>query len=232
MNIEYKITPNKHLITLTQHPVLVLHSTLGAYRGAVDWLTNPRSNVSAHAVFGRHRGEVTQLADSRYACWHAGRVNNPTERAKAVLPKNIFGKLKNPNASTFGLEFAGGYDIDRDGVIEPWEQKLNQNQIEDGVEYVLDELEPDILKRHNMKVKFKDVYTITHQDITADKPDIQHSRDLFVATLAKRRAERERGTPAMYINPLASFGTKELVTEMMTRPKWVDILMGELKNKK
>ena len=231
MKIEYKETPNKH--PLTKAPtVLVLHSTLGAYEGAVEWLTNPRSNVSAHAVFGRHRGEVAQLANCTKACWHAGRVSKPNERAKAILPKNMLGRLKNPNNSTIGLEFASGYDIDRDGVIESWERRLNQNQIEDAVEYVLDWLEPDIYSYWGKDIIFTDRNIITHQDITSDKPDIQYSRDLFVATLAKRRKEREKGTPTIYIKPLASFGTKELVTEIITRPRWLPVIIEELKVKK
>lgn len=51
--------------------VIVLHSTGGGYAGAVAWLKNPDSKVSAHYVVAKD-GRITQLVDTSESAWHAG----------------------------------------------------------------------------------------------------------------------------------------------------------------
>jgi N-acetylmuramoyl-L-alanine amidase len=57
---------------------VVLHATgPGTLQGAVAWLTNPKSGVSAHYVVGKG-GEVLRLADPvREITWHAGASRGP-----------------------------------------------------------------------------------------------------------------------------------------------------------
>ena len=57
---------------------VVLHATgPGTLQGAVAWLTNPQSGVSAHYVIGK-AGEVVRLADPvREIAWHAGASRGP-----------------------------------------------------------------------------------------------------------------------------------------------------------
>jgi N-acetylmuramoyl-L-alanine amidase len=51
---------------------LVIHYTAGANaKGAVGWLINPNSKVSAHLVVGRD-GSLTQLVPFDRVAWHAG----------------------------------------------------------------------------------------------------------------------------------------------------------------
>ena len=95
----------------------VLHGTLGGYIGSVAWLCNQNrpSPTSAHYVIGRASGEVVQLVKNEDIAWHAGNINNPTKRAKEILPKNFLGKYKNPNDYFIGIEFVWGYDIN--GIV-------------------------------------------------------------------------------------------------------------------
>lgn len=51
--------------------LIVLHSTGGSFESAVNWLSNPQSKVSAHYVVARD-GRITQLAQTKNICWHAG----------------------------------------------------------------------------------------------------------------------------------------------------------------
>lgn len=52
--------------------LVVLHYTAMAdARGAVDWLCNPTSQVSAHYVLDRD-GTLWQLVDEAHRAWHAG----------------------------------------------------------------------------------------------------------------------------------------------------------------
>lgn len=50
---------------------IILHNTAGSYGGAVEWLCNRESKVSAHIVISR-KAHVTQLVQFDKKAWHAG----------------------------------------------------------------------------------------------------------------------------------------------------------------
>ena len=51
---------------------LIIHFTEGqSLDGAVSWLTNPVSQVSAHVVIGRD-GQIAQTVPFNIIAWHAG----------------------------------------------------------------------------------------------------------------------------------------------------------------
>ena len=55
-----------------EHEYLVLHYTAGrTAAGAVQWLTNPAAQASAHLIIGRD-GAITQLVPFDTVAWHAG----------------------------------------------------------------------------------------------------------------------------------------------------------------
>ncbi len=51
---------------------IILHNTAGEFWGAVSWLCNPASQVSAHLVIPRSGGEIAALVNEQDAAWHAG----------------------------------------------------------------------------------------------------------------------------------------------------------------
>lgn len=129
-----------------------LHGTLGNYDGAVNWLCtpaekrNPISYSSAHFVIAKD-GRAVQLVSIKDKSWHAGTVNNPSEFAKSVLPRNILGGFKNPNDSFIGIElewFEGDY------ITQPQMAKLIE-----------------VIKECNIK----DPVFIGHTDISSFKKD-------------------------------------------------------------
>lgn len=85
----------------------ILHGTLGAYAGAVDWLSTNRTEhpSSAHYIIGKNVGEVIQLVKNADVAWHAGTVQNPTTDAQGKLLKDVRGKYINPNEYMIGIEF-------------------------------------------------------------------------------------------------------------------------------
>lgn len=133
MEIKFTQTPNYAKGTGIKKIGFVLHGTLGAYKGAVEWLMTPKekrkdkSQSSAHYVIGRNEGEVTQLVKESDIAWHAGNISNPTARAQKVLPKKN-GKYLNPNDYFIGIEFAWGYDTDKDGDIDTADKTLTEWQ--------------------------------------------------------------------------------------------------------
>jgi N-acetylmuramoyl-L-alanine amidase len=54
---------------------IVIHSTAGGLDGALSWLCNPVSKVSAHYVIARS-GDIYKLVPLSRAAWHAGRCPN------------------------------------------------------------------------------------------------------------------------------------------------------------
>ena len=85
-------TPNFSTETENSVELIVLHHTGGTYESAVNWLTNPNANVSAHVVIAKD-GERTVLASPRTRTWHAGRSS--------------YKGRNNVNDFGVGVEFAG-----------------------------------------------------------------------------------------------------------------------------
>ncbi len=50
---------------------VVIHTTEGAYEGAISWFRNPASEVSAHYVIRKSDGQVTQMVRDSRRAWHA-----------------------------------------------------------------------------------------------------------------------------------------------------------------
>lgn len=107
--METKLTTNFTKGDGTPKIGFIIHGTLGAYEGAVNWLyqpcsqRNPVTYSSAHYVIAKD-GRFTQLVKASDVAWHAGNIKNPTSEAQTVLPKNAVGIYKNPNLSFLGIE--------------------------------------------------------------------------------------------------------------------------------
>ena len=68
--VTFKTSPN--IGDAVKPEYIVIHYTAGGNaKGAVGWLCNPASKVSAHLVIGRD-GSVTQLVPFDRVAWHAG----------------------------------------------------------------------------------------------------------------------------------------------------------------
>jgi N-acetyl-anhydromuramyl-L-alanine amidase AmpD len=57
---------------------IVIHETEGSYAGAVSWLRNRMSYVSAHVVLNEYGDRATQLVRWGDKAWHAGNANGHT----------------------------------------------------------------------------------------------------------------------------------------------------------
>jgi len=193
MKLIQKPTPNYYPLW-SKPTVLVLHVTAGVYEGAVEWLTTSpeerlkqtgtKSYSSAHFVLDRNSDEIAQLAPVTVGTWHAGVIIRPTARALKVLPKTIFGKLKNPNRGSIGIEVAAGYDANNNGIVEATEKMYTQKEIQDCAELILEVIEPQT------GITYDDAHIITHRDIDAQKPNLEVSRLMLLSELAKRRAKK------------------------------------------
>jgi hypothetical protein len=51
--------------------LIVLHATVGSFKGSLDWLRNPASHVSAHYLISK-QGDIVSLVDEGEQAFHAG----------------------------------------------------------------------------------------------------------------------------------------------------------------
>lgn len=164
--------------------IIILHTTLGSFEGAKSWLKNSASGVSSNYIISR-TGKIVELVDPLKMAWHAGRIYNPSRAAKAVMKTSPWGSFINPNKYSVGIEFACGYDSDHDGTVDPDEKQYTDEQIKAGAELI-----KYLADRDDMEIALKESSILTHQDITAYKPDLQQSRSrlikkIFVADVVK-----------------------------------------------
>ena len=94
-----KESPNKWIGRRGHKPeAIIIHITEGNFGGALAWLTNPKSQVSAHFLTKRD-GFIEQLVSCDDTAWHAGIIKNPKWQ---LLKQGI-----NPNLYTIGIENEG-----------------------------------------------------------------------------------------------------------------------------
>ena len=77
---------------------VVVHITDGSGSGALSWLKNPASKVSAHYLV-LEDGAILNLVKEEDTAWHTGTVDRPHWLS---LITGV-----NPNLYTIGIEFAG-----------------------------------------------------------------------------------------------------------------------------
>lgn len=69
--IEYKESPNQSLRKGPKIDMIVIHATGDdSFDGALSWMLNPKSQVSAHYLVGKD-GKVVQLVKESKKAWHA-----------------------------------------------------------------------------------------------------------------------------------------------------------------
>lgn len=112
--MEYKIvqrsSPNKMSRKGWKPDMIVSHITEGAFAGSVNWLCNPKSEVSSHFVVSK-KGEITQLVDIKEAAWVNGTSVSPEVKSyygNSKL-KLVRDRKTNANYYTIGIEHEGIY---------------------------------------------------------------------------------------------------------------------------
>ena len=153
MDIIKDPSPNKSL-SKYKKSIVVIHKTRGSFEGALAWLKNPESKVSANYLISRE-GKIVELVNPIFLmAWQAGKISNPSRRAKQVMLKNFWGGWVNPNKYSIGIEFAA-----RDN------ETFTDAQIEAGAELI-----------KSFDIEFTGVDIITHQDLTDYKPELERER--------------------------------------------------------
>ncbi len=62
---------------------IMVHSTGGSLHGSLEWLSHPRSKVSAHYLISKD-GVIYKLVPVTRAAWHAGRCRVPDANRRSI----------------------------------------------------------------------------------------------------------------------------------------------------
>lgn len=188
--MEQKLSPNFTAGNGTFKPVgFIIHGTLGAYAGAVEWLCTPpekrtpESWSSAHLVIAKD-GRATQLVKNGDIAWHAGMVSNPTEYAKKFLKKELTGKFVNPNSYLIGIENEW-FDKDRDST-----QQLTSQQL-------------DVMAKFIFDTGIKNPVILLHSEVTDYKADFR-KRDGTHDTSIRDEIVKRLAYLTMQVTPVSS----------------------------
>jgi len=158
MNIIQSPSPN---FSRSSHgkTVVMIHKTLGLMPGTLYWLQSRQSQASSQYLITK-KGVIYQLAKNTDTAWHAGRIYNPSDRAKKVMLKTNWGTYMNPNKYCIGIE--------NEALLgEP----ITPEQLKANI-WLFKRLKEDV------KVLFdgSPSHFLTHRDTSSYKPDMEDWR--------------------------------------------------------
>lgn len=180
-------SPNYSRTNYTKKGVMI-HKTLGLMPWTLRWLQNPVSFASAHYLIAKN-GDVHELVSIDNRAWSAGRISQPSERAKKIMIKDGSGAYVKPGHYLIQIEY---------------ECLLNEtytdNQYDSSIK---------LFKTFPFQVTTENL--LTHKDTAIDKPDLENERiellkrlssqedcELILAHWGELRAKFENGKIVLY----------------------------------
>lgn len=139
-----------------------IHKTLGLMPGTLEWMRNPRSFSSCHKLFLRN-GDVHQLVADDKRSWSAGRINQPSPRAKSIMLKNLWGGYVKP----------GHYMLQ-------WEVECLEDQ-----SYTQEQYKSIVQAMKDVGFPVVPELFWTHKDTAVDKPDLEAERTAILELFNK-----------------------------------------------
>lgn len=152
--------------------IISCHITEGNYAGAVGWLLNPTSEVSAHFVVSK-TGEITQLVSLEDTAWCNGTSTTPSDSkfySNSNL-KTVRDRKTSANYYTVSIEHEGFYK-DTQGM-------LTQAQLTATVELIA-HIRSEVKRIYGIDIPIDRQNIVGHCDITPKwKPNCPGQRYQF-----------------------------------------------------
>lgn len=187
MQLIQKDSPNKSTRNDWKPDVIVFHITDGNYNGAVSWLCNSSSNVSAHFVVSR-QGEITQLVDLSKMAWANGTNMDKSDKRYYgnSLSEIVRGRKTNANYYTVSIE--------TEGFSETTGGNLTASQLNSIIELV-QYIREEVKRIYNIIIPLDRQHLIGHNEVTPiTKPYCPGSKfpfDEIIYELSKRESGYE-----------------------------------------
>lgn len=159
MNINYKSSPNFTKGRSNWKPdIIVCHITDGNYNGAVSWLCNTQSQVSAHFVVSR-KGEITQLVNLKDTAWANGTSLSSSDK-RFYGNSNLLAvreRKTNANSYTISIETEGFSGSTKGSLTE-----AQNNAIIELIKYIRNEIK----SIYGIDIPVDRQHIVGHCDIT------------------------------------------------------------------
>ena len=130
-----------------------IHKTLGLMPSTLGWLRNPIAWASCHFLITKS-GDIHQLVQTKDRSWSSGRINRPSERAKKIMLKTIWGSYVKPGHYLIQIEY--------ECLLH---ETFTEKQYEASV-WLFNQFSFDITEDNFLE----------HQDTAVDKPELEKER--------------------------------------------------------
>ena len=152
MKIIQSPSPNFYTSKYTKVGVQI-HKTLGLMPYTLEWLRNPRAWASAHYLITKN-GDIHQLVQLKDRPWSAGRINQPSARAKKIMMKTAWGTYVKPGHYLIQIEY---------------ECLLHET-------YTEEQYNSSVWLFNQFAFDVTDDNFLEHQDTAVDKPELEKER--------------------------------------------------------
>ena len=212
MNIERRMSPNFNQGRRGHVPdMIVCHITEGNFAGAVNWLANPSSGVSAHFVVARD-GRITQMVEIADMAWANGTASATSSNlwnGHATIPivrtRNI-----NANLYTISIEHEGRY-VETKGALEPAQL--------DATVWLIGHIRSEVRRLFGVDLPITRQSIVGHHEITPrSRPNCPGAQFPFNEIIARLNAPPVT-TPPPTVNPQPTPDTQQGVSNF-AREAW------------
>jgi N-acetyl-anhydromuramyl-L-alanine amidase AmpD len=137
--------------------IIVNHITEGSFEGAVSWLCNRASGVSAHFVVARD-GRITQLVSIEDTAWTNGTNNTTDNRGNQhSLLKSVRERGVNANLYTISIEYEGRLS-ETQGALAPAQL--------DAAIWLTNHIRNEVKRIYGQEIPINRENIVGHRDIT------------------------------------------------------------------
>jgi len=198
MNITKQKSPNFNRGRQGHVPdMIVCHITEGGFDGAVSWLANPVSRVSAHFVVAQD-GRITQMVEIADTAWANGTNNdrnsnlwNGFSTLKAVRERAV-----NANLYTISIEHEGRF-AETNGVLTP--EQL------DATTWLVAHIREEVQRLYGEELPPARQHIVGHNEITPRSrpncPGADFPFDEIIRRLSEDESEPEVSPPSTSNEP-------------------------------
>lgn len=137
---------------------MIVHTSLGSYRGTISWLRDNPVQASYHFFIPKNKtNPIIQFREINTSSWHSGRYNQPNEKVKEIF------KGENPNKYSIGICYEGNEG-----------EKANSWQILAAKTLITDN-------------GWQDLPVLAHREIAIDKPrEVYDFRDGILQAISSQ----------------------------------------------
>jgi N-acetyl-anhydromuramyl-L-alanine amidase AmpD len=168
--------------------VIVCHITDGAFDGAVSWLTNPVSGVSAHFCVARD-GRIVQMVDIADTAWANGTSTTPSSNLWHGHATNAIVRERTANANSYTIS------IEHEGIYAQTQGALTDAQLAATV-WLIGHIRTEVKRLFNTDIPIARTNIIGHSEVNprtrANCPGEKFPFDAIIAGVKKNTA----ATPA------------------------------------